>query len=325
MTTRLSRRAFLKSSAGVGVALAVGLDPQGVLAKTSHSGNTLTPFVKIYEDGTVTAIIKHFEGGQGTATGLSALVAEELNMSLQDIQFEMAPADNTRYANLMFGSQGTGGSTSMANSYLQYRTAAAATREMLINAAADAWGVDPARLTLRDGVITGANQRAGPGSFVEAAALREVPTQPQLKNASEWSVIGVDQKGRLDSPAKIAGTAQFSMDVQLDKQMVVAIKRSPRLGGVVASFDDSASRTTPGFIMAIAMPNGKGVMVYADTTWSAFRARDALMVTWDNSNAESRSSDDIKTELLNMVSAEPAYQASETDLANGQRQAKIGA
>jgi isoquinoline 1-oxidoreductase beta subunit len=314
VSSHLSRRTFLKSAASAGAVLAIGLDPRGALASAAPSGGNLTPFVKIYEDGTVAAIIKHFEGGQGTATGLSALIAEELNMSLRDITFEMAPADNARYANLIFGAQGTGGSTSMANSFVQYRTAAAATREMLISAAAEAWGVDPRALTLRDRAISGAGNSAGIGTFVAAAAARDVPAEPRLKDPSEWTVIGVDQKARLDTPAKIDGSAQFSMDVQLENQMVVAIKRSPRLGGVVGSFDDSAARAVPGFIMAIQMPNNKGVMAYAETTWAAFQARDALEVEWDFSAAESRSSDALKAELLDMVRAEPEFQASETDL-----------
>jgi len=311
----LSRRTFLKSVASAGAVLAIGFDPRGAVASVAPSGGNLTPFVKIYEDGTVAAIIKHFEGGQGTATGLSALIAEELNMSLQNITFEMAPADNARYANLFFGAQGTGGSTSMANSFMQYRTAAAATREMLISAAAEAWGVDPAALTLRDRAISGPGNSAGIGTFVAAAAARDVPAEPRLKDPSEWTVIGVDQKARLDTPAKIDGSAQFSMDVQLDNQMVVAIKRSPRLGGVVASFDDSAARAVPNFIMAIQMPNNEGVMAYAETTWAAFQARDALEIEWNFSAAESRSSDALKAELLDMVRAEPEFQASETDLA----------
>lgn len=313
MAKQFSRRGFLKSVTAT--ALIVGFDPGGAIAQTARSGGNLTPFVKVLSDGRVVAIIKHFEGGQGTATGLSALVAEELNMSLQDIAFEMAPSDNAHYANTFFGAQGTGGSTSMANSYLQYRTAAAAAREMLIAAAADNWGVSADVLTLRDGLISGGGRSEKIGAFVEAAATLAVPERPRLKDPADWRVLGVDQKVRLDTPAKIDGSAQYSMDVQLDDQMVVAIRRTPRMGGVVASFDDSAARRVPGFIMAIQMPNNKGVFVFSETTWAAFRARDALTVEWDFSSAETRSTDELKEELLSMVRTEPQFQASETDLA----------
>jgi len=316
MTTTFSRRHFLQTAAAsAGALLVVGFDTRGALAMTAQSGGNFTPFVKIYPDGTVAAIIKHFEGGQGTATGLSALIAEEMNMTLQDITFETAPADNARYANLFFGAQGTGGSSAIANSFMQYRTAAAATREMLVGAAAQTWEVPFDTLSLKDGVISGAGQSGTISEFVEAASAMDVPAEPRLKDPSEWRVIGVDQKARLDTPAKINGSAKFSMDVQLENQMVVSIKRSPQLGGTVASFDDSAAREVPGFIMAIQMPNNKGVMAYAETTWAAFQARDAIEVEWDGSAAETRSTDALKAELLAMVNAAPEFRASETDLA----------
>ena len=134
----------------------VGIDPNGAFAAASGPDSKITPFVKIYPDGTIAAIIKHFEGGQGTATGLSALIAEELNMTLQDITFETAPSDASQYANLFFGAQGTGGSSSIANSFVQYRTAAAAVREMVLTAAAQSWNVPVAALRLQDGIVSGA-------------------------------------------------------------------------------------------------------------------------------------------------------------------------
>ena len=320
MTTRISRRGFLQSATAT--ALIVGFDATGALAQSPVSSGHLTPFVKIFPDGRVVAIIKHFEGGQGTATGLSALVAEELNMRLQDISFEMAPSDNDRYANLHFGAQATGGSSSMANSYLQYRTAAAAARELLLAAAADSWGVSAKTLSLRDGIISGGGKSASIGVFAEAAAKMRIPDQPRLKDPADWRVLGVDQKARLDTPDKIDGTARFSMDIQLDNQMVVAIKRTPRFGGVVASFDDSAARQVPGFIMAVQMPNNVGVMAFAETTWAAFQARDSLTVEWDFSSAERRSSGAIEDELLAMVRAAPEFQATGTDLATANAELK---
>lgn len=313
MTADLSRRSFLKSSAAT--ALVVGFDPTGALARNPKPGRHLSPFVKIFPDGRVIAVIKHFEGGQGTATGLSALVAEELNMRLQDIGFEMAPFDDGRYANLFFGQQATGGSSSMANSFDQYRSAAAAAREMLIAAASNKWNVPADTLMLRDGVISGGGRSAGIGAFVETASTLPVPDQPQMKAPSQWRVLGVDQKARLDTPAKIDGSARFSMDVQLDNQMVVAVRRTPRLGGVVASFDDTEAKKVPGFIMAKARPDNTAIMAYAETTWAAFQAREALTVEWDFSAAEPRSHDTLKRELLSMVRDAPVFRASDTDMA----------
>lgn len=315
MACGFTRRRFLQTAAA-GAALTIGLDPNGALAEGARSGVNVTPFMKIYPDGTVAAIIKHFEGGQGTATGLSALVAEELNMSLQDITFEMAPSDVQRYANLLIGVQVTGGSTAMANSYIQYRTAAAAAREMLLLAAAQSWDVPIKTLVLKDSVISNGKRSAPIAEFVDAAAGLDVPAEPALKPASEWRVIGKDQKGRLDTPAKINGSAKYSMDVQLDNQLVVAIRRSPRLGGTVVTFDDKTAGDVMGFVMAIEMPGKTGVMVFAENTWAAFQARDLIDVSWDFSVAESRNTKEQKADLLAKVNEVPDYQASEFALSD---------
>ncbi|MEM8631381.1 MAG: molybdopterin cofactor-binding domain-containing protein [Pseudomonadota bacterium] len=316
MTIETSRRTFLKGAATTAI-LAVGFDVKGVLANTAQGGN-LTPFVKIGADGRVCAIVKHFEMGQGTSTGLTTLIAEELGLTLDQIDHEFAPSDPGVYNNLFFGPfQGTGGSTAMANSYLQYRQAGAAAREMLLSAAGEAWGVSPSELTLKDGQISGAGNSAPMADFVAAAATQTVPENPVLKDPSEFRVIGSPTPARKDTPHKINGQAIFGMDMQLDDQMVVVIKRSPRHGGVLADFDDSAAKNLPGYVMAQGLPNGKGLAVFADKTWSAFQARDLIDATWDDSAAETRSSDAIREELTAMVNTDPAFDASpEVDFAD---------
>ncbi|MFK7881068.1 molybdopterin cofactor-binding domain-containing protein [Roseobacter sp.] len=316
MTLTTSRRRFLASAAATTGLLALGFSPKGALAKAG--GGALNPFVTVSSDGTVTAIIKHFEKGQGTATGLSTLIAEELNMSLDAVHYEFAPSDPKIYNNTLFGPyQGTGGSTAMANSYVQYRTAGAAAREMLLSAAAKAWRVDVAELSMSDGLISGVGQQAGIGDFVAEAAALEVPTEPVLKDPSAFRIIGNADVHRMDQNSKIDGSALYAMDLHLDNQMVVVIKRSPRLGGTVASFDDSAAKDVKGFIQALALPNKAGVAVYADKTWAAFQARDAVEVEWDMSAAESRSSDAIRRELLAALDDNAEFDASsEADLAD---------
>lgn len=316
MTVTTTRRGFLASAAATTGLLAIGISPKGAFAKASTGA--LNPFVTIAPDGTVTAIVKHFEKGQGTATGLSTLIAEELNMSLDAIKFEFAPSDPAVYNNFLFGPyQGTGGSTAMANSYAQYRGAGAAAREMLLQAAANRWGVSTSDLSMQDGMISGAGQEAGIGEFVAEAAALDVPAEPRLKGPSEFRIIGNADVHRKDQDAKINGTAQYAMDLHLEGQMVVVIKRSPRMGGVVASFDDSAAKEINGFIQALALPNGAGVAVYADKTWAAFQARDAVEVTWDFAAAETRSSDDIRRELLAALDDNAEFDASsETDLSD---------
>ena len=314
MTINTSRRSFLKGAGAAVAVLAVGIDPKGALA-AEGTATGITPFVKIYADGTVAAVIKHFEGGQGTSTGLSTLIAEELNMELAEITFEMAPSNPAVYNNLLFGPfQATGGSTAMANSYMQYRTAGAAARDMLLQAAAQDWGVAVTDLTLHNGVISGAGKTGGIGDFIATAAQIDVPAEPALKAPEDWTQIGNSQKARRDSHDKINGEGIYGMDMHLDNQMVVAVKRIPQLGATVASFDDSAAKDVKGFIMAKALPNGAGVAAYAESTWAAFQARDAIEVEWDLSKAETRSSGQIKQELLAAVNTDPEFQASETKL-----------
>ncbi|WP_027233982.1 xanthine dehydrogenase family protein molybdopterin-binding subunit [Leisingera caerulea] len=313
MTLTTSRRGFLTSAAAAAAVLYVGVRPNGALAAGSAPAQ-LNPFVKIGADGTVTAIVKHFEKGQGPATGLTTLIAEELGVSMEDIQYEFAPSDASRYANLAFGQmQGTGGSTAMANSFMQYRQAGAAAREMLIRAAAEAWGADAAELTLEDGILKGAGQEAPLAEFVAAAAQMEAPAEPRLKDPSEFRLIGNPQVKRKDSLPKTNGTAKFAMDMHLPDQMVAVIIRSPRMGGLANGFDDAGAKTVKGYIRAAVLPNQAGVAVYAEDTWAAFQARDAITVDWDFSNAEHRSSDQIREELLAAVNAEPEYNVTGAD------------
>ena len=211
MTINTSRRGFLKGAGAAVAVLAVGIDPKGALAaSTSEAGTAITPFVKIYADGTVAAVIKHFEGGQGTSTGLSTLIAEELNMELSDITFEMAPSDTAVYNNLFFGAlQGTGGSTAMANSFMQYRTAGAAARDVLLQAAAKDWDVDVSELTLANGVISGAGKEGQIGEFISTAAQIAVPAEPVLKAPEDWTQIGNTQKRAATAMTRL--TAKASM------------------------------------------------------------------------------------------------------------------
>ena len=314
MTINTSRRGFLKGAAAAGAVLVVGIRPNGALA--ASGATNLNPFVKIGANGSVTAIVKHFEKGQGPATGLSTLIAEEIGLRMDQIDYDFAPSNPQVYNNTLFGPfQGTGGSTAMANSYLQYRQAGAAAREMLLQAAAQTWGVEVSTLSLQDGIITGADQSAPLGDFVELASTLEAPAEPTLKDPSEFRLIGNPDVRRLDSAIKGNGTAMFAMDLHLPNQMVAMIARPEQQRATAVSFDDSAARDVTGFINAAILPNLAGVAVYAENTWAAMQARDALDVTWDTSNAENRSSDEIEAEIRAALAAEPTYNVNQADVA----------
>lgn len=316
MTANISRRGFLKSAAAAGAILYVGANADGAVAASGNSDAMLNPFVKIDSNGNVIAIVKHFEKGQGPATGLTSLIAEELGVTMDQIGYEFAPSDPNVYNNTLFGPfQGTGGSTAMANSWLQYRTAGANAREMLIKAAADAWGVDANTLDIQEGLIVGSGNSAPLGEFVAAAAAVAPSETPRLRDPSEWKIIGNEATRRKDSPVKVNGSGKFAMDVHLDNQMVVMIKRTPQRGGLVAGFDDTDAKQVKGFIMAQALPTKHGVAVYAENTWAAMQAREALQVDWDLSAAETRSSQEIRDEIMAALDAAPVYNVNSADQA----------
>ncbi|WP_299655015.1 xanthine dehydrogenase family protein molybdopterin-binding subunit [uncultured Tateyamaria sp.] len=314
MTVNTSRRGFLKGAAAAGAVLVVGVRPDGALA-ASGNPSMLTPFVQVGSDGSVTAIIKHFEMGQGPSTGLTTLIAEEMGLTMDQIGYDFAPSNPQVYNNTLFGPmQGTGGSTAMANSYLQYRQAGAAAREMLLQAAAQQWGVDASGLSLQDGVVSGAGNSAPLGEFVEAAATLDAPTEPRLKDPSEFRLIGNPDVRRLDSPAKGNGTAMFAMDIQRPNQMIAMIARPEQQRATAVSFDATGAEGIKGFISADILPNKAGVAVFAENTWAAMQARDALDIEWDTSNAETRSSDQIEQEIRAALDASPTYNVNGADV-----------
>lgn len=290
----LSRRGFLKASGGVGVGLALGWHlgvlPGAAQAATTAEPAMVNPFVIIAPDGSVTVLSKHLDMGQGTASGLATLVAEEMGAAWAQMRLDFAPADSTKYNNLFFGTlQGTGGSTAMANSWEQYRKAGAAARMMLASAAAKEWGVPVGEVTVADGKISHASGKsAGFGDFAAKAAAEPVPTEIALKDAKDFVYIG-KHFPRLDTPAKSGPNQLYTLDFVREGMLVAAVKRSPRFGGKLKSFDATEAKKVPGVREVLQLPSG--VAVVAEKTWQAFKAREALVVEWDDSAAEMRSSD----------------------------------
>ena len=316
MVTQVSRRDFLKTGAATAAALVVGLNARGLLA-AGHTETVVNPFVRIDENGFVTVIVKHFEMGQGTTTGLTTLVAEELDADWRTIKTEFAPADREKYKNLFWGMQGTGGSSAIANSFMQYRSAGAAARDMLLRAAAMAWGVDAGDIVLDNGILTSGTRRGHFGDFVKTAMTLTAPEQPALKSPRQFKLIGNVSLPRADSRAKTDGSATFAMDVRIPGMVHAAVRRSPRFGGVLKSFDAAAAKNIAGFIDARAMPGNAGVVVYARNTWAAFKARDALEAEWDFSNAEMRGTAEM-IENHRELAANPEFDAGHTPRAQVQ-------
>jgi isoquinoline 1-oxidoreductase subunit beta len=180
---------------------------------------------------------------------------------------------------LIFGLQLTGGSTSVREGWEKLRLAGAQVREMLVAAAAQKWGLEAATLKAENGVVTGpGGQRATYGQLAEAAAKLPAPEKPRIKDPSEFRIVGKPTI-RLDTPAKVNGTARFGIDVKLPGMVYASLEQSPTQGGSVKSFDASRAKAMKGVIDVVQIPDG--VAVVADTYWHAAKAREALSVTWD--------------------------------------------
>ena len=263
-----------------GAAAAAGQGREGSAAKAAFEPNQ---FVSIGSDNLVTIVNKHHEMGQGNTTGLATLVADELDADWSLVRTEYAGADVKRYANLAFGMQGTGGSTAIANSYMQYRTAGATARAMLVSAAAQAWNVPAGEIRTSDSVLTHASgRRATYGEMAAAAAKQEVPKAPTLKTPDQFSLMGRENATpRVDSASKCNGTATYTGDVKLPGLLTAVIAFPPSFGAKMVSFDASAARKVKGVTDVVAVP--EGVAVVARNTWAAQTGRNALKVTWDES------------------------------------------
>ncbi|WBT36221.1 xanthine dehydrogenase family protein molybdopterin-binding subunit [Hyphomicrobium sp. DMF-1] len=295
----LDRRNFVRLALGSGAGLVIGAWlPAGsaraeAAAQGSESGGVFMPFVKITPDNVVTVLVKHQDKGQGVATGLSTLVAEELDADWAQVKPEFAPANVELYKNLFFGVQGTGGSTAIANSFEQYRKAGAAARAMLVEAAAKRWGVDAASVKVAKGVVSSGANSATFGELAKDAASMAVPADPKLKTADEFVYIGKSFP-RLDSVQKTTGARIYTQDVQLPGMLVATLARSPRFGGTVQSVDDKAARAVKGVVDVVQTPHG--VAVLATSTYAAIKGRDQLAVSWDESKADMRGTDALVAE-----------------------------
>jgi isoquinoline 1-oxidoreductase beta subunit len=250
--------------------------------------------------------------GQGSYHGLATLVVEELGARWDQVDVVGGSGDPRLYGNLAWGgiAQGTGGSTSIASSWERYRKAGAGAREMLLAAAAEAWGVPAAEITVADGRLTHAT--AGSASFGELAArAAALPAPPDvvLKGPEDWTVIGDASVRRYDSRPKTDGTHPFTIDVQLPGMLTATMIHPPKFGGKVKSFDASAAKALPGVVDVVETP--RGLAVVAEHTWAAIRGRDAVTVEWDESAAEARGSDELLAHYRERAGGAPAAIAAE--------------
>jgi isoquinoline 1-oxidoreductase subunit beta len=313
----MTRRQFVRVTTLAGSGLTLGLmlpgcapKPAASLAGSSATQPFAMPFVHIAPDNTVTVICKQLEAGQGVWTGLPAIVAEELDAAWSQMRVASAPAEVPTYGNLALDPkgrmQGTGGSTSVANSWMQLRQAGATARAMLVQAAAQSWSVPTGEITVTDGMVTHAasGQKASFGELAGQAASVPVPEQVALKDPSQFKLIGRGHLPRLDSRAKSSGKQTYAIDVGMPGMMTAVVLRPPRFGAKLASFDAAKSKAVPGVVDVVAIP--RGVAVVGRDLWSAKKGRELLQAHWDESAAEKRGTRELLAEYRRLAAGKKA-------------------
>jgi isoquinoline 1-oxidoreductase beta subunit len=297
------RREFLQ----VGVAATGGLllswsipiamRPAGAAGGT---GRIFAPdaFIRIDRQGLVTLVMPMVEMGQGTYTSLPMLLAEELEVPLEQVRLEHAPANDKLYANAILHVQSTGLSSSIRAFWTPMRQAGAVARTLLIAAAAKQWQIEPGRCSARGGRVfeTGTQRSSGYGQLVETAATLPVPAADQvsLKNPGDFRLIGLPAH-RLDTPEKINGTAKFGIDVQVPGMRVATLAQSPTFGGKVASVNESAALAVKGVRQVVRLDDV--VAVVADHMAAAKKGLQAAAIQWDNGPNANVSNADVIRQL----------------------------
>ena len=297
-----SRRDLLKlgALAGGGLLLGIGLGGCSKPAALGGAGGQPVAWLRIDGDDSITVFVDKSEMGQGVYTALTQLLAEELGVALEAIRVEAAPVA-PEYVNNLLGAQITGGSTSIRDGFEKLRKAGAQARTMLLQAAATHWGVAPGELRIDGGAVLHGKERLSYGALAEAAAKLPVPKEITLKPATEFTLVGKPAK-RIDTAAKLDGSATYGIDVKLPGMLHGAIAQCPTLGGKLASFDGSAAEAMPGIKKIVGV--GNGVVVVADHYWQARKALEAVKITWDPGANANLGSQGIRSRLRNAATRE---------------------
>jgi isoquinoline 1-oxidoreductase subunit beta len=301
--SNMSRRDFLKTGAlaGGGLILCFSFPLGKALADTAGQPAALVQpnaFIRIGADDTVTIIVNHSEMGQGLYTSLPMLVAEELEADWTKIRVEPAPVDPV-YNHTAYGTQMTGGSSSVWSEYDRLRQVGAAAREMLLAAAAAVWQVDRASCRAENGkVIHTSGRQLTFGKLADKAAAMAVPKQIRLKEPAEFKIIGKPTL-RLDSLEKVNGTAVFGLDVRIPGMLVALIARPPVFGAKVANIDSRKTRAVSGIRKVVQIPSG--VAVVATGFWSAKKGRDALKITWNEGPGAKLSTEGMRLQYAKLA------------------------
>ncbi|MBB2148035.1 xanthine dehydrogenase family protein molybdopterin-binding subunit [Pedobacter gandavensis] len=298
---KISRRHFIKSTGTAGFALWLGLSAKGLPQKHT-AGSALqhfSPFIRIEANGKITIYNTKPEMGQGTFQSFPSLIAEELEVTLDQVTILQSNGEKE-----LGTGQRAGGSASIRTSYLAMRKVGAAAREVLILAAANKWNVTPESCYAdRAKVIhKPSNKSFTYGALVEDASKLELPKEPKLKDPKNFNILGKSSK-RPDVPLKTCGKAEFGIDVRLPEMLYALVVRCPVIGGTLKTFDAKEALKVPGVkkVAAVERIVGKyhytGVAIIADSYWNALQGRKKLRVQWDTKGYETFNSVEYEAQL----------------------------
>jgi isoquinoline 1-oxidoreductase beta subunit len=316
-TLRPSRRGFLAGSAATASGLVLGFHiPFGTTAHAQGVSGAASPevnaWVAIRPDDTVVIRIARSEMGQGTLTGLAQLAAEELECDWSKVTTEYPTPGQNLARNRVWRNFSTGGSQGIRQSQDYVRQGGAAARQMLVQAAANGWGVPVGECQVSKGVISHptSGRSTTYGKVADAAAKLEPPQSVTLKDPKTWTIAGQPVK-RLDTAEKLNGKQVYGMDLQLPGMINAAIKACPVFGGKVQSFDAAAVTGMPG-IRKVVQVGDSAVAVVADTWWRAKTALDALPIVWDQGPNAAASSESFAEVLNEGLKANEAFIGNQT-------------
>jgi isoquinoline 1-oxidoreductase beta subunit len=293
-----SRRSFLIGAAAAGSSLVIGFSTfaDNAPGASTSAPNPFSGYLQISPDETVTIYSSQMDMGQGIYHGLATLVQEELDADWTKVSVAGGFGNPALYGNLALGGkiQFTGGSSGIRSSWERYRRVGAAARAMLVAAAAEQWNVPVSEVSTKNGVVSHASGKSATyGALVSAAAARSVP-DVALKQPQDWKYVGAETLPRYDSGPKSTGRQQYTIDLREPGMLTAVMIHPPRFGATLKSFDGSKAKEMKGVVDVVAIP--RGVAVVASGMWEAMKAREAVTVEWDESNAEKRSSSDLIVE-----------------------------
>jgi isoquinoline 1-oxidoreductase beta subunit len=303
---QISRRSFIRNAGGATIGLWLGLSAKGLATKRigSAEAKNFTPYILIESNGNITIFNIKPEMGQGTFQSIPALIAEELEVSLDQVTIQQSNGEKE------FGNgQRAGGSSSVRANYTEFRKVGAAAREVFIKAASTRWQVDPGTCHAEKGtVVDPVNKRVLTyGELVEEASKLELPKEPKLKDPKDFKILGKSVK-RPDIPLKVTGKAEFGIDSEVPGMVYASIERCPVIGGTLKSFDATEALKMAGVekVVEVERVMGRyrsvGVAVIAGTYWTALQARKKLKIEWDTKGYETFSSAEYEQRLRTLAS-----------------------